>query len=389
MSKVVIENADGTEQELETVPSYEEPKEAYEGSGLYQSLLDFLPNSKEDDNKNNKGGEEPPAGSDKKPDEEPPPAEPSAEPPVEPSLVLEEMSSEQLIEEVKKNQRLLSEKDLTVKEFGKIKEENVQLKSELEQAKKIKVGDDSTAQAFFDEFRKDATAAFNKYKDKLNLPDFNLVLSQFTGGGHSARLKQHIETVIKPQIEKEFGMNAGEFKFDLAEAHEDPTSASAHFLDLKGRKQQELQNEVVSMETRERTVADAVKKQQATDLKWFADTYLGGDEAKVQEVWKEVESKALEVVSGKAKPEEHPLSLRYVLLGYKHKELVEEEVKKVAEAIQQEYTKLGMYLPGKEKPTDISGQKSATKPKEGGLKIGKSEYSPMLQNLEAMLEDNK
>jgi hypothetical protein len=43
MGKVVIENADGTERELETIEPFKEvPDDVHEGSGLYQSLKEFF-----------------------------------------------------------------------------------------------------------------------------------------------------------------------------------------------------------------------------------------------------------------------------------------------------------------------------------------------------------
>lgn len=404
--KVTIENFDGTERELETVESFKEvPDNVHEGSGLYQTLKDFLP--KEGDDKNNgKDGDKAPeiektitavlakAEADRTAEDKTL-LEANKEivtklttPPPPPKL--EEMDSKALVEEVKKNQRLVSERDVKIKDFEKFQTENTQLKAQIEEFKKNKVGEDPTAKAFFELLRKDATAAWSQYKAKLNLPDLGLVQTQFAGGGHSARLKQHLETTVKPEIEKEFGMEKGTFKFNAEEAEADPTSASARYLELKRHKEDELRGEVINQETKEKQIVEAVKSQQAADLKWYTEKYLGGDQTKAQELMKEFEAKALEVIAGKAKPEEHPFSLRNVLRGFKHEQLVQEIVTKTVGDIKQQYAALGAFLPGdtKDNITNLKEIKSGEKPKDGGgqaFKIEKSEFSPMLSGVEEIV----
>lgn len=403
MAKVIVENLDGTERELTTVESFKEvPDNVHEESGLYQSLKDFLP-KEGDDGANGKGDAAKleqsvtavlaKAETDRT-DEDKTLLDSNKEivtklstPP--PPLKLEEMKPEALVEEVKKNQRLVSERDDKLKTFDTVQTENTQLKAQLEELKKGKVGEDPTAQAFFDALRKDATAAWSKFKVKLNLPDLGLVQTQFSGGGHAARLKQYLETTIKPQIESEFGMEKGAFKFSAEEAEADPTSASAHYLELKRGKETELQTEVSTQEARESSIATAVKAQQAADLKWYTDKYLGGDQAKAVELWKEVEAKAIEVASGKAKPEEHPFSLRTILQGYNHEKLTQDAVAKNTVDLKQQYAGLSMFLPGetKENITNLKNIKSDIKPKDDGtpFKIEKSEFSPMLDNIEGVI----
>lgn len=400
--KVTIENFDGTERELETVESFKEaPDGVHEGSGLYQSLKDFLPEKKNGDAKDE---EETPdlektvtavlaKAEAERTDEDKALLASNNEivtklttPP--PPVKLEEMDSKALIEEVKKNQRLVSERDVKLKDYEKLQTENTQLKNQLEEFKKNKVGEDPTAKAFFELLRKDATAAWSQYKAKLNLPDLGLVQTQFAGGGHSARLKQYLETTVKPEIEKEFGMDKGTFKFNAEEAEADPTSASAQFLNLKREKESELRGEVANQEAKEKQIVEAVKSQQAADLKWYTEKYLGGDQTKAQELMKEFEAKALEVIAGKAKPEDHPFSLRNVLRGFKHEQLVQEAITKTVGDIKQQYAALGAFLPGdtKDSITNLKDIKSAEKPidKGGqqGFKIEKSEFSPMLGNVE-------
>jgi len=424
MAKVIIENKDGSEQELETVPSYEEkPADAHKDSGLYSTLTDFLEDDKGDnkddkekgtkadaggnadtstdtdtksektedikklldntgdekgtgDKGGDKGGENDTAGSnedgsngesDNKFDE------------------LDDKNIRSKAEEL--NISLLSK----TKEIEKLTADLTTTQSQLQTLQKDGGGNPEAAE-FLKGIRKDFAGTIEKYREKYSLPDNNTLLTQMGGGStasRNARLKQYIQSELRPKIEKDFGLDEGTFKFDKEAAWDDPESSSYAFRKGLEVKEDEFDNADATLKVKEKETVDLIQARQKEDKKWYAEKYLDGNMEKVEEMMQILNAIPEKIAKGELKPEDHPLSLRYIMRGYNYEALSKIDTDKAIADLKAQLKDMGVTFPkGNDLPTDITTIKKAERSKdEKPIKIQLSEFSPMLTSVEDTLNN--
>lgn len=292
---------------------------------------------------------------------------------------LEDMETPQLVEEVKKNQRLVSERNAKIEE----------LESALAKAKENGGGEaNPEMEKFLKELNVDFVGAFEKYKDKLNLPDMDIVSAQLNTGGVTARVKQWQENSLRKEIEEQFGLEEGEFEYDPADASKAGT-ASYEWNERTDAYRQELRNKQVALRQKEAENLKRIEDQQAKDLKWYADTYFEGDQSKVKGLLDTMNDTQLKVTKGEETPDKHPFSLRNLMRGFYHEDLTRRAVEKAVSDLKAQYAEKGMYLKGDtEEPTDVTRIKSPPGKDSGVLEVSKEAISnsPMLQNISSMIK---
>lgn len=317
------------------VPEAEAP---IEGSGLYSMLKDFLPASA--DEESNKTEDEKKG--------EPEGGEPTGEPDKQtelPNLKLEEMKPEQLIEEVKKNQRISNERLNEINTF----------KAEVEKLKNN--GGDPDVKAFLEALKEDPLKAWQTYAEKLKLPDPDVMRQIFaTTEDADFRFKHWQDNVLKPQLEKKHNLVEGEFEYDPKDAYTKGTP-SYDWRIATSQKEIEMQNETRTIQTSRQEQLQKAQVQQQQDIQWLADTYFSKDVTKVQEMVQQLNSIPEKISKGEMKPEDHPLALRSLVRGAFFDQLVDAKVQAAVNDIVTQYNSLGMHLPAKEVPTDVTALK--------------------------------
>jgi hypothetical protein len=288
---------------------------------------------------------------------------------------LEDMEKEDLINEVKKNQRLVSERNQEVQT----------LKSQMEQASGNKITDEEMS-AFLTDIKTDLKGGWKKHADKLGLPDISLIQASNSNGSVEDRLYQWQQSELRREIEKEFGLEKGEFEVVKEDLYE-PKTASYRWRTRTEAKEKELKSEIETQMSTERQRLTKIQEQQQNEIKWYADTYTDGDITKAQEIVKEMNTIPEKIAKGELKPDRHPFALKNLLLGYKHEEIVNAKVKEAIDKVTKQFNDKGIYLKSEdEMPTDITNVKS---PKSGKTKLEFDkqtiERSPMLRNVNELL----
>lgn len=271
------------------------------------------------------------------------------------------------INDIKKNQRLVSERQL-----------------ELDNVKKSSNTEKYTQ--FLDELKKDFIGTYDKYKDEFNLPDLEVVKKQVTTGGFQARLAQWQENDLTPQIEKKHKLEEGTFVYEPEEAYKAGTP-SYDYRVMTMQKERDF----IEEDSRVSKVAkdamgkiEEARKEQLLELKqtYFPD--LAGDSEEVKARNAENEQKFISMLSkidemgkglaeGKFDANTNPFALKNIFRGVHFDELVKQAVDAEANKIHQEYHKLGFYLPnnGKDMPSDltkINGRPEISQTDEAKLK---------------------
>lgn len=286
---------------------------------------------------------------------------------------LEDMEQPALIDEVKKNQRLVTERN---KEIETLKTKIAELE---------KTGSDSDAQKALKLLNEDFVGNYDKVRKQFGLPSIDLVAAQINSGGIVARLKQYQDNVLRKQIEQKYNLSEGEFEYDPKEASEAGTP-SFDWDFYSDQKKEELLREQTRLKNIEAERLQKVEKQQKEDIKWYADKYFDGNEEEVNKLINEMNEITTKVAKGEEEGTKHPFALRNLLRGFYHDKLVEEAVNKAVENLQQEYAKHNMYLPGGEHtPTDLT--KIKRKPDKNGSPISDeaAQRSPMLRSLRSVI----
>jgi hypothetical protein len=345
-----------------------EADEAPKGSGLYSALEEYLTPPTSGNNPEPEKKSEPPAAA----------ATPENTPPVENELKPEEMEKPALLEYLKK------QTDDSTNKYKELETKFTELQNQYTTLKNDKSVADPEIDKFFKELKSDFVGTYTKYSSKFDLPDLGLVRAQVTGGGIKARLTQYLES-IKPQIEQEFNLEKGTFKFDINEAESNPNSASARYLELKRNYENQLNSEIMSIQQKEKDTADKVKAQQDADFKFIADAHFGGDLQKAKDVFTQMSQVATDVASEKLPFEKHPFAMRNVIRGFLHEQLIQEAKEETAKEIKTQLAQLGVYLPAHVMPTVLTN----VKPESGngdGVKIERNKYSPMEGSIYDTLE---
>ena len=296
-----------------------------------------------------------PAVIEKKNGEEAPPATKSN---------LTEMSNEQLIEEVKKNQRFTTD-HLTEIET---------LKSSLE--KRGEAPQDAKIQKFIEGLKINPIEAWNTFKDDLKLPDVDLLKANL-GNDTEEQLLQYQNNVLKQQIEKEFRLQEGEFEPNKDELYT-PKTASYRFRRLSEAKEKSLDANLQNITTSETARLEEMKENQKVDIKHYADTYLKGDLEAARSSVDALNSIPEKIASGELKQSDHPFSMRNLLRGANYDTLVAKAVDDAQQVIISKFASKGLYLGEKDLPTNItnSGNGSGEKLTDISSKEQLT-YSPM------------
>jgi hypothetical protein len=341
-------------------PDGTEHKQVSPGSPLDLMIKDFLP----DDNKKEDVGEEsiPPSI---------PPAPITPTPGEELGQKLEEMDAPTLIEEVKKHSKIASEFDVKYKELTK----------QYEELKKTQITDTDAIKALKD-LSTDFAGNYQKIQKQFGLPELDLVVTQLTTGDPTARVKQWQESTLTPQIEKEFKLAPGEFEYNANEASKAGTP-SYRWDELTATKRSELHNETQTLRNTETQRLEKINAQQATDKKWFADTYFEGKEDEVKNIIAQMDEVAGKVSMGQESAEKHPFSMRNILKGFLHESLMTKALENQRNSIAKEYAEKGIYLPtDKPLPGDLTKIKGTPPSKEDIETLSKNaQNSPMIRDM--------
>lgn len=328
-------------------------KEPADGSGLQNALKDFLPDESDEDKS---------AEPDKKPDDKTGAADDKSK---LPDGDMTKMTQEQLIEEVKKNQRIAQERF-----------------NEIETLKKQGTGEgDSDATAFINEIKKDPVKAWRNYAEKLGLPDATLVSQMFTNTeDYSDRFEQWQSNELIPSIEKKFKLEDGEFEFNPKEQFRKGT-ASYEFRVRTQEKEAEYRQELVQLQTNKEAQLQKAKQAQEADLQWIAEKYFNKDINTANDIAVQLNEIPEKISKGEMTAEQHPFSMRNLVRGAFYESFVKMEVDKAVNDVVGQFNQLGMFLPQNEKPTDVTSVKTPPI-----TDVAKDKFiSPMLASMNMML----
>jgi Mor family transcriptional regulator len=283
---------------------------------------------------------------------------------------LEDLDKEALINEVKKNQRLVSERD-----------------EQLKETKSIEVSEGTLSQKDLEEFvegvRTDLSGTWNRFAEKLELPSLDVVNRVALKGSVEDRLLQWQETELKNKIEKEFKLEKGEFEV-VREDLFTPKTPSYRWRVETERKEKGLQTEVADYAKSQADTLKANQEQQLKDVKWYADTYYDGNEDEVLKLVEEVNAIPLKIKNGELPETAHPFNVRNLLIAANHETLVKQEVAKAVEALAKQYNDRGMYLPAqKEVPINMLSDNGT--PPEDNTRVNTNKFSPMLESINSSI----
>jgi len=285
---------------------------------------------------------------------------------------LEDLTQEQLIEEIKKNQRLVSER---VNEVNALKTEVEKFKSNGNT-----VTNDPELKQFIDELKTNPAGAWDKYRSKFDLPDKDL-LSASLSTNPEKQLKAWQETELKPNIEKKFGLEKGEFEVVKEDLYE-PGTPSYAFRKATEAKEREQERSIAATRQSESQMLEQIKAQQIKDIKFIAENDLDGDLEKAEALFNELNTLPLKVVNGEIPPEQSPYAIRNILRGVFYDRLMADVKAKTEANLIKQFNEKGMYLPDKEMPVDLTKLKT-TQPNTPPVTANKEELqnSPMLRTI--------
>lgn len=271
---------------------------------------------------------------------------------------LEEMTSGELINELKKWQRIAEERKVTTEK----------LQSELKDL------DVESLVDFIKESKEDFWGAYRKYADKLSLPSYDFVVSQTKVGDIESQVEAYQNEVIVPEIMEKYGIE--EFEFNPQEAwipktpsYEFRVKTEEYTKKLKSKfEEDKMKAEEFVRKAEER------KKKDIEELKTYFDN---------EEEFNEMLNKFTnpEDISILTDPEKHILSLKNLFRGYYFDELVSKIVKREVDKVHSQYAKLGIKLPKTDVPVDVSNLKDTSVPQQTGIEDERFKYSPLLRTI--------
>lgn len=227
---------------------------------------------------------------------------------------------------------------------------------------------------FVEGLRTDALGTYKRYQKDFDLPEPEFLEKQVSSGGSvESRLQQWQDAELVPSIEKKFKLESGTFTYDSNEAFKVGTP-SYEYRKQTADKEQVLNNEYQSTQTRQETILQKVTEQNNTDLKFLRETYFPNTEFEVKNEKNEVDveqtnKKAneafvstltrLDEIQSKIKQGEfdassNPFALKNIYRGIFFDELVVKAVDKAINDLNVQYNAKGLYLGEKPKPTDLT-----------------------------------
>lgn len=209
---------------------------------------------------------------------------------------------------------------------------------------------------FIKELKDNPTKAWRKFEKDLELPALEVVqqIIKTSDSLDESSIRTQLKVYqknLKSEIEKEFNLDPGTFRYDADEAV-DVDSPSYAFAEKTRRYEEQLRNELQSKLQFAKEQAELMKKVQEEDKKWFKETFYKNDPAKADEAIRGLSLIPAKILSGELPPHKHPFSLRTMLLGVYFDELVENIKKETEENIKRAYEERGMFL-NKKAPEDL------------------------------------
>lgn len=274
---------------------------------------------------------------------------------------LTKMKPEELVEEVKRKDKLSTERHNQILEMQKKIEE-------MEKA-----GVNPKTQEFIDGLKKDLVGTWNKYAGEFNLPDTKYVKELLASKDNSSRLSQWQKNDLIPQVEKKFGLVDGQFEYDSAEAYKAGTP-SYEFRKATENKEKELDGEFENAKKSEKEIYVKAINRQTEDSKWLTEKYFDNDAKKTLEYINRLNELPSKIQNKELDESNHPFELRNLIRGAFHDEFVKIAVDKAVSDLKSQYDKVGLYLPNKkETPTDVTSVKGKSVTEEAVSKT----YSPL------------
>jgi hypothetical protein len=264
-----------------------------------------------------------------------------------------------LANDVKKHQRIVSEREKKIQAFESAKPDEELTKH----------------REFIEGLRKDAIGTYKRFQKDFNLPEPEFLEKQVASGGDvQSRLAQFQDGQLVPDIEKKFKIETGTFVYDPSEAYKAGTP-SYEFRVSTERKETEFNNEYNKKVQLENEVLTTAKSQLEGDMKYLRDTFFpdsefvkydekgnvinaeeahkSADEAFTKSLAK-IDENQNAIKEGKFDSEQNPYSLRVIFRGMHFEELAKARTDKVINDIHKQYHSKGLYLPSEETPIDAT-----------------------------------
>jgi len=279
-----------------------------------------------------------------------------------PNRSLEEMQPQELIEEIKKWQRISEERKLDEVTKNKLLSRNVELETSLKDLEDFKKG----AKSNFWE-------AYKTYQSKFNLPDYKFMQKELqTGGTMESQLETYQNTSLVPEIMERFRLD--EFEYNPSEAWR-PGTPSYFFRTRTEQYEGGLRNKVFEEESRTNQQLKTFTEQRDKDIEYIKNTYYVGKDEDFKSIMNEFNSP--ESIEKFTNIDNHLLSFKNLFRGYYFDTLTKGIVDAEIQKIHEQYNQLGMKLPKSELPTDITKVPGDKPP----ISVQKSPFSPMQRNL--------
>lgn len=296
------------------------------------------------------------------------------------------------LDDIKKNQRLVSERSRRIEELEKsgIKEVEV----------------DKKYGELINGLKSDFFGTYEKVQKEHKLPDITTIAKQITTGDTlQARVAQYQKDVLAPDIEKRHNLPEGTFVFDATEAWQSGTP-SYDFRTKTADKENELRS---SWQNKEKEVANSasemikIRNEQIKELK---DSYFpvtmqdDGSDAYKQEVIEKdkrytdmlakLDAVYNSMKEGKAlSTSENPFIFKNVFRGLFYDDLSKIDIQRAIQKVHDEYAKYGLRLPRNASfPDDVTRMKGESPDRESvTFKVGDTKFSPQNRFLNRVAKD--
>lgn len=270
---------------------------------------------------------------------------------------LEEMTSDELIGELKKWQRIAEERKVLIEKQQSANDESANIFRE-----------------FVSKAKEDFWGAYKEFSDKIGLPPYDFVYNQVKVGDLDAQIEAYQNNVLVPEIMEKYGLD--EFEFDPKEAWI-PKTPSYEFR----QKTEEYSKKLRAKFDEEVKTANELKSKIAEQIekdKEFLKQYFSSEDEFNQlfdEFNNPKDDKMFSDLSN------HILSLKNLFRGYYFDVLVDKIVKKREQEIHNQYAKLGIKLPKVDVPLDTTNIKDNSVPSTENFDDSKTKVSPLYRTL--------
>ncbi len=261
--------------------------------------------------------------------------------------------------DMKKGQRIIADREKTINEL---------------KSKSIIPEDVQKLKEFVEGMKTNPVDTYKRYQKDFNLPEPTFLEKQISsGGGVEGRLQQWQDSDLIPSIEKKFKLEPGTFVYSSNEAYKVGTP-SYEFRMQTEKQEKTLNSEYETVQTRQADILVKTKQQNDADLKFLQETYFPVSEFEVKDEKgvtnvEETTKKAqeaftasltkldeiyTEIKNGEFDSSKNPFALKNIYRGIFFDELVQKAVQKATSDLTAQYNSKGLYLAGKEPPTDVN-----------------------------------